>query len=129
MALGAFTAKIVVADCNSPRYSSGYGTVPDHAWTDQNSSPSVGYRAVERLKNILLESTKKTFWVRAQLVSGSSKGGHFYGELVDIGDRGETIAKMRVMIWRAEYEKIRQKLIDDGQPDTLQGNPFGLRRF
>ena len=76
----------------------------------------------ERLKNILLESTKKTFWVRAQLVSGGSKGGHFYGELVDIGDRGETVAKMRVMIWRAEYEKIRQKLIDDGQPDTLHGN-------
>jgi len=76
----------------------------------------------DRLKNILLDSTRKTFWVRAQLVAGGNKGGNFYGELVDVGDRGETVAKMRVMIWRADYEKIRQKLIDEGQPDTLQGN-------
>jgi exodeoxyribonuclease VII large subunit len=77
-----------------------------------------------RLKTLLLDATKKTFWVRAQLVSdkGNRQGGHFYGELVDIDDNGQTLAKMRVVIWRAEYQKIRQKLLDDGQPDALNGN-------
>ncbi len=77
-----------------------------------------------RLKALLLDATKKNFWVRAQLVSnkGNRQGGHFYGELVDIDDNGQTLAKMRVVIWRAEYQKIRQKLLDDGQPDALEGN-------
>jgi exodeoxyribonuclease VII large subunit len=93
--------------------------------TSQSEPTIFRLRSVtERLKYILLESTKKSFWVRAQLVSekGARKAGHFYGELVDVGDGGETVAKMRAVIWRAEYEKIRRKLIDAGQPETLQGN-------
>ncbi len=76
------------------------------------------------LKALLLDATKKSFWVRAQLVSDKVNryGGHFYGELMDIDDNGQTLAKMRVVIWRAEYQKIRQKLLDDGQPDALDGN-------
>lgn len=90
-----------------------------------SAQPPFRLRSVTtRLKAILLDATKKDFWVQAQLVSdkGNRRGGHFYGELVDIDDNGQTVAKMRVVIWRAEYEKIRQKLLDDGQPDALNGN-------
>jgi exodeoxyribonuclease VII large subunit len=77
-----------------------------------------------RLKDILLESTRKIFWVRAQLVpdKGNRRSGHFFGELVDVDDNGQTVARMRVVIWRAEYETVKQKLINDGQPDALDGN-------
>jgi exodeoxyribonuclease VII large subunit len=109
-----------VADGYSPRYSSGMES------TSQNTAGPIKIcrlRSVtNRLQEILLDYTKKQFWVRAQLVSGISKGGHFYGELVDVGERGETVAKMRAMIWRDQYEKIQKKLIKEGQPDALHGN-------
>jgi exodeoxyribonuclease VII large subunit len=114
--------KKTVADGNSSRYSSGMAS------TSPNSVEPINIcrlRSVtNRLHDILLEYTKKQFWVRAQLVSdkGTRKAGHFFGELVDVGDRGETVAKMRAVIWRDEYEKIQQKLIEDGQTDSLHGN-------
>jgi exodeoxyribonuclease VII large subunit len=77
-----------------------------------------------RLKSILLDATQKQFWVRAQLVPDkvNRMRGHFYGELADIDEDGRTVAKMRAVIWRGEYERIKQKLADDGQPDALNGN-------
>src|SRR4051794_29276232 len=74
-----------------------------------------------RLKAILLESTDKVFWVQAQLVPGKAhqRGGHFYGEFVEVDPAGKQVAKIRVVIWRAEYEKIRVKLLADGQADAL----------
>src|SRR6202040_2494789 len=77
-----------------------------------------------RLKSILLDATNKQFWVRAQLVPDkvNRTSGHFYGELVDIDEDGRTVAKMKIVIWRAEYERIKQKLSDGGQPEALIGN-------
>jgi exodeoxyribonuclease VII large subunit len=77
-----------------------------------------------RIKSILLEATRKAFWVRAHLIvkRGGQGGGHFYCELVDLDEEGKPVAKIAAVIWRSKYVAISQKLRDAGVPDALANN-------
>ncbi len=76
-----------------------------------------------RIRDLLLEVSSKRFWVRAQLVARTpARSGHFYGELLDVDDNGQTVAKMSAVIWRANVLEIRRKLERSGSAELLEGN-------
>ena len=76
-----------------------------------------------RIRDLLLEVTVRRFWVRAQLVArGPARSGHFYGELLDVDDDGQTVAKMNAIIWKSTLLAIRRKLELAGCPELLAGN-------
>jgi exodeoxyribonuclease VII large subunit len=76
-----------------------------------------------RLKELLLEVESKQFWVQAQFIpenSGQATAGHCYGQLVENGANGRTIARMRAVIWRSARVRIEQKLQHAGGLLTQQ---------
>lgn len=76
-----------------------------------------------RIRDLLLEVSAKRFWVRAQLVARSAaRSGHFYGELLDVEEDGQTVAKMSAVIWRSNLEAIRRKLEISGVAELLEGS-------
>lgn len=76
-----------------------------------------------RIRDLLLEVSAKRFWVRAQLVARSAaRSGHFYGELLDVADDGQTVAKMAAVIWRSSLIDIRRKLEAAAASELLEGN-------
>jgi exodeoxyribonuclease VII large subunit len=76
-----------------------------------------------RIRDLLLEISVRRFWVRAQLVArGPARSGHFYGELLDVDDDGQTVAKMNAIIWKSTLQQIRRKLELAGCGDLLAGN-------
>jgi exodeoxyribonuclease VII large subunit len=76
-----------------------------------------------RIRDLLLEVSARRFWVRAQLVARSAaRSGHFYGELLDVENDGQTVAKMSAVIWRSNLEVIRRKLEIAGASELLEGN-------
>lgn len=76
-----------------------------------------------RIRDLLLEVSSKRFWVQAQLVARSAaRSGHFYGELLDVEESGQTVAKMNAVIWRSNLEVIRRKLEIAGAAELLEGN-------
>ncbi len=77
-----------------------------------------------RLRAILLEASAKQFWVRAQFIPdrGAKRTGHCYGNLVEVDPSGRTVAKMRAVIWEADFERIQETLRAQGQADALAGN-------
>src|SRR5277367_894562 len=95
------------------------------AETPPNERKVFPLRAVTgRLKTILLDATKKQIWVRAQFVADRSgrQAGHCYGEFVESDEQGQPVARMRVVIWQREHERIKQKLKETGQPESLSAN-------
>lgn len=77
-----------------------------------------------RIKEILLETTTKRFWVQAHLVSKQAGfgSGHFYGDLVEMDDRGRQVSKMGAVIWKSTLDVINRKLQREGHGDVLRGN-------
>ena len=76
------------------------------------------------IKDALLELSEYEFWVRAHLIAPKweHRSGHYYCELMDVDAMGDTIAKMRAIIWRYNYVKIMRKLHILGMPDALRDN-------
>ena len=76
-----------------------------------------------RIRDLLLEVSAKRFWVRAQLVARSAaRSGHFYGELLDVDEGGQTVAKLNAVIWRSSLTEIRRTLEQAGATELLEGN-------
>ena len=76
------------------------------------------------IKDALLELSGYEFWVRAHLIADKreQRSGHYYCELMDVDAAGDTIARMRAIIWRHNYMKITEKLQTLGIPDALKDN-------
>ena len=70
-----------------------------------------------RLRDVLLPVTAKRFWVRAQFVPDRNRapGGHIYGQLVESDDFGKDVARLRVTIWKSDFERIEETLLARGQ--------------
>ena len=95
--------------------------------TDNQNQPVRIYllREITNLiKDALLELSGYEFWVRAHLIAArwEQRSGHYYCELMDVDAAGETIARMRAIIWRHNYMKITKKLQTLGIPDALKDN-------
>jgi len=89
--------------------------------------PNRRYRLSEittLIKESLLELSKNEFWVQGQLIAdrGALRSGHYYGELVDVDEVGNQIAKIRITIWKQNYIQLNEKLREAGMPDALQSN-------
>jgi len=76
------------------------------------------------IKDALLELSGYEFWVRAHLIADKreQRSGHYYCELMDVDAAGDTIARIRAIIWRHNYMKITEKLQTLGIPDALKDN-------
>jgi len=95
--------------------------------TDNQNQPVRIYRLSEithLIKDDLLELSGYEFWVRAHLIAArwEQRSGHYYCELMDVDAAGDTIARIRAIIWRHNYMKINQKLQTLGIPDALKDN-------
>ena len=62
-----------------------------------------------RIEQIMAPVTSKVFWVKAEISSGSEKGGAFYCDLVEVDGEGNVIAKLRCSIWRHDLTRIKNK--------------------
>lgn len=77
-------------------------------------------------------------WVVAELSDFRSSGGHFYGELIEKNQLGQTVAKLRANMWAGTANALRRKFfeatgqdIQTGLKVLIQGsvthhNQFGL---
>jgi exodeoxyribonuclease VII large subunit len=76
------------------------------------------------IKDALLELSGYEFWVRAYLIAPrwKQRSGHYYCELMDVDAMGDTIARIRAIIWRDNYMRITRKLQTLGMPDALKDN-------
>ena len=95
--------------------------------TDNQNQPVRIYllREITNLiKDALLELSGYEFWVRAHLIADKreQRSGHYYCELMDVDAAGDTIARIRAIIWRHNYMKINKKLQTLGIPDALKDN-------
>ena len=95
--------------------------------TDNQNQPVRIYRLSEithLIKGALLELSGYDFWVRAHLIAArwEQRSGHYYCELMDVDATGDTIARIKAIIWRHNYMKINTKLQTLGIPDALKDN-------
>jgi exodeoxyribonuclease VII large subunit len=76
------------------------------------------------IKESLLDLSGTEFWVQAHLIAdrGTLRSGHYYGELMDVDEAGNQIARIRITIWRHNYNRIIEKLREAGMPDALQSD-------
>ena len=76
------------------------------------------------IKEALLELSDHEFWVRAHLIAPrwEQRSGHYYCELMDTDAAGDTVARIRAIIWRNNYARIAQKLETLGMPDAMKDN-------
>lgn len=66
-------------------------------------------RVLQRVDELLRPAMDKTFWVKAEISSSRSKGGHFYCDLVESNEKGEINSQIRCTIWARDLSAIREK--------------------
>jgi exodeoxyribonuclease VII large subunit len=66
-------------------------------------------RVLQRVDELLRPAMEKTFWVKAEISSSRSKGGHFYCDLVESNEKGTITSQVRCTIWARELQAIKQK--------------------
>lgn len=76
------------------------------------------------IKDALLQLSGYEFWVRAHLIAPKweQRSGHYYCELMDVDAMGDTIAKIRAVMWRHNYVRITRRLQALGMPDAMKDN-------
>jgi exodeoxyribonuclease VII large subunit len=67
-----------------------------------------------RLAELLEPALSKTFWVKAEISSGTERGGAFYCDLVESDAEGRVQAQMRCTLWPRELARIRAKFAAAG---------------
>ena len=77
-------------------------------------------RVIQRVDELLKPAMEKTFWVKAEISSSRSKGGHFYCDLVEINEKGQLNTQVRCTIWARELNAIKQKFKSEGMELDLE---------
>lgn len=70
---------------------------------------------------IAMEPRLRGAWVTAETMDLRVSGGHCYMELIEKDDRGQTVAKMRAMIWRSNLDRLRYKFYQATGRDIANG--------
>lgn len=70
---------------------------------------------------IRMNASTQNVWVKAEMSDLRIVGGHCYMELLEKDARGQTLAKMRAMIWAGTLGVIRRKFIDATGRDLGSG--------
>lgn len=60
-------------------------------------------------------------WVKAELSDVRTSGGHWYMELIEKNEAGQTVAKLRANIWASRAMYIRRKFFGATQHDIATG--------
>ena len=80
-----------------------------------------------RLAELLEPALSKTFWVKAEMSSGTERGGAFYCDLVESNAQGEIRAQLRCTVWPRELARIRARFAAAGLEFELEnGSVVGM---
>ncbi len=60
-----------------------------------------------RIEEVICDSLQPTYWVRAEIASLTTRGGHGYWELVEKGQSGILSAKVRATCWSSIYGMLQ----------------------
>lgn len=63
----------------------------------------------------------RNVWITAELSDVSVRGGHFYTDLIQKNDAGQTVARMRANLWANLLPKIRRKYLEIRKEDLRNG--------
>lgn len=80
----------------------------------------VGYAVVSRPE-------LRDVWVIAELSDVAVRGGHFYTDLIQKNEAGQTVARMRANLWASLFPRLRQKYMEERQDDLRNGVKVKLR--
>lgn len=60
-------------------------------------------------------------WIIAELSDVAVRGGHFYADLIQKNDAGQTVARMRSNLWAGNFMRIRAKYLAERGEDLRNG--------
>ena len=60
-------------------------------------------------------------WVVAELSDVAVRGGHFYADLIQKNDAGQTVARMRANLWANRFMALRSRYMAERQDDLRNG--------
>ena len=81
-----------------------------------------------RLTELLEPALSAMFWVRAEISSGTERGGAFYCDLVESDAQGRVRAQLRCTIWPLELSRMRAKFAAAGLAlELADGSVVGLQ--
>lgn len=63
----------------------------------------------------------RNVWITAELSDVAVRGGHFYTDLIQKNDAGQTVARMRANLWASLYQRLRSKYFSQRQEDLRNG--------
>ncbi len=63
----------------------------------------------KRIKDYLAPALAAKFWVRGELYNVPSRGGHYYGSLIETDAAGITVAKIEIRMWGSQFQAIHRK--------------------
>lgn len=69
----------------------------------------------------------RNVWLVAELSDVAVRGGHFYTDLIQKNEAGQTVARMRANLWASLYPSLRQKYMQATQDDLRNGLKVKLR--
>ena len=78
-----------------------------------------------RLTELLEPALSAMFWVRAEISSGTERGGAFYCDLVESDAQGRVRAQLRCTIWPLELSRMRAKFAAAGLALELADGSVG----
>lgn len=69
----------------------------------------------------------RNVWLTAELSDVAVRGGHFYTDLIQKNEAGQTIARMRANLWASQFLRLRGKYFAERQDDLRNGIKVRLR--
>ena len=66
-------------------------------------------------------------WIIAELSDVAVRGGHFYADLIQKNDAGQTVARMRSNLWAGNFMRLRTKFLAERGDDLRNGIKVKIR--
>lgn len=63
----------------------------------------------------------RNVWITAELSDVAVRGGHFYTDLIQKNEAGQTIARMRANLWASSFPRLRSKYYNERKEDLHNG--------
>ena len=80
------------------------------------------FEFTSRLGNIIHTNPDvQNVWLIAELSDVAVRGGHFYADLIQKNEKGQTIARMRSNLWASRFTFLRQRYLAERQEDLRNG--------
>ena len=66
-------------------------------------------------------------WIIAELSDVAVRGGHFYADLIQKNEAGQTVARMRSNLWAGNFMRLRTKYLSERGDDLRNGIKVKIR--